>query len=214
MIIPGLLALGMAALASFPVSAPPPSPTTAPVTTLPTQPTTTVGVTTTVPSGPTTTIPIPEGYTPLIDDSHTIVIAVPGAWQDVSTAPLISEEGTVPADGGQPSIVASPDIQKFYTSFDVPGVSFFAVPYEADPLGLIGAYGLTAGCATIEVKEYDDPYFDGYVQIGTDCGSLHMTWNMVAANPVGSQAFTVIVQVQTTDPAELEVVLRTFNTAP
>jgi hypothetical protein len=207
-----LAALAFAATAGTTTTAPPaPPPTTVSVTTLPTQPTTT-GVTTTVPSGPTTTIPIPAGYTPLVDDSHTIVLAVPDAWQDVNTTAFIPEEGT--AAEGQPSIVASPDIQQFYTSFGVPGVSYFAVPYVEDPLGLIMTYGLTAGCTSIEVKEYDDPVFVGYVQVGTDCGPLHMTWNMVTANPVGSQAFTAILQVQTADPAELETVLRTFNVAP
>ena len=126
MIIQGLLALtGVAALASAP------APTTAPPPTVPAAVTsttaagaaspTTTGATTTVPSGPTTTIPIPAGYTPLIDDSHTIVVAVPGAWQDVNTTAFLPEEGT--ATEGRPSIVASPDIQKFYVSFDVPGVS-------------------------------------------------------------------------------------------
>lgn len=204
-----MIVLGLLALVAL-ASAPDPTP---PVTTLPTQPTTTTGVTTTVPSGPTTTIPIPAGYTPLVDDSHTIVLAVPDTWQDVNTMAFLPEEGTVPE--GQPSIVASPDIQKFYTSFDVPGASFFAVPYVADPLTLISTYGLTAGCLTIEVKEYDDPYFVGFNQVGTDCGPQHMTWNMVVVNPIDptDHSHTFILQVQTADPSELEVVLRTFNVA-
>jgi len=219
MIISGAVPF-VAALAFFASSpAPPPTtvaavPTTAaavPVTTLPTQPTTTTGATTTVPSGPTTTIPIPDGYVPLIDDSHTIVLAVPESWTDVNTTAFVPEEGT--AAEGQPSIVASTDIQAFYTSFNVPGVSYFAVPYAEDPLTIVASYGLTSGCQTIEVKEYDDPVFVGVVQVGTDCGPQHMTWNMVVANPA-DHAFTAVMQVQTADPTELEVVLRTFNIAP
>lgn len=204
------IALGLVALAPFVASsesAPPPTTVAAAV------PTTVAAATTTVPSGPTTTIPIPAGYVPLVDDSHTIVIAVPAAWVDVNTSAYFpADEGSVPSVG-QPSIAASPNIQSFYTSFDVPGVSYFAVPFVADPLSLLGAYGLTAGCKVLEVKEYDDPYFLGYVQVGTDCGPNHMTWNMVVANPVGSQAFTAVMQVQTADPTELETVLRTFNIA-
>ena len=220
MIIPGLIALSLAALASAPAPTTAP-PTTAPAavtsttaagadTTLPTQPTTT----TTMPTGPTTTIPIPAGYTPLIDDSHTIVLAVPETWQDVNTTAFVPEEGT--AAEGQPSIVAAPDIQQFYTSFNVPGVSFFAVPYVADPLTLISGYGLTSGCMTIEVKEYDDPVFVGFNQVGTDCGPQHMTWNMVVANPIdpADHSHTFVLQVQTADATELETVLRTFNVAP
>jgi hypothetical protein len=197
-----LAALVVAAAAA--TTAPP-----APVTTLPTQPTTTTtGVTTTVPSGPTTTIPIPPGYMPLVDDSHTIVIAVPDAWQDVNTMAFIPEEGT--AAEGRPSIVAAPDIQKFYTSFEVPGVSYFTVPFAPDPLTLMDEYGLTGGCDTIAFKEYDDPVFVGVIQIGTDCGPLHMTWNMVVASPADA-SFTAVMQAQSADPTELETLLRTFN---
>jgi hypothetical protein len=215
--IHGLLALtGVAVLASAPAptTAPPPTVPAAVTsttaagatnTTLPTQPTTTV------PTGPTTTIPIPPGYTPLIDDSHTIVIAVPDIWTDRNTAPFIPEEGTV--DEGRPSIVASPNIEMFYTTFDMAGVAFFTVPYAEDPLTYVGPYGLTAGCATIEVKEYDDPVFVGVVQVGTDCGPQHMVWNMVVASPA-DHAFTAILQVQTANATDLETVLRTFNVAP
>ena len=34
-----------------------------------------------------TTAPIPAGYVPLVDDTDSIVIAVPEAWTDVDTAP-------------------------------------------------------------------------------------------------------------------------------
>jgi hypothetical protein len=209
MIISGA-ALVLAALVHASSPAPPPTPAATAPTTVAAAPTTT-GVTTTVPSGPTTTIPIPEGYVPLVDDSHTIAVAVPPSWQDVNTTAFIPEEGT--AAEGQPSIVASPDIQKFYTSFDVPGLSYFAVPYTADPLTIMDQYGLTSGCTSIAFKEYDDPVFVGVVQVGSDCGPQHMTWNMVVANPA-DHAFTAVLQVQTADPAELEVVLRTFNVAP
>jgi hypothetical protein len=207
------LALAAATGVATTATSPAPPDTTVPVTTLPTQPTTTTSTTTTttttMPTGPTTTIPIPDGYTALIDDTHLIVIAVPDAWTDINTTQFIPAEGTE-ADA-RPSIVASPDIEKFMTTFDVPGVSYFAIPFVLNPLDVVGQYGLTAGCTTIEVKEYDDPAFAGYVQVGTDCGPQHMTWNMVVANPIGKNDFSVVMEVQTADPTELETILRTFN---
>ena len=110
------------------------------------------------------------------------------------------------------SIVAAPNIQSFYTSFDVEGVSFFTVPFAPDPLEVMHTYGLTGGCTTMEVKEYDDPIFVGVIEVGTDCGPKHMTWNMVVASPADA-SFTAVMQAQSADPAVLETLLRTFNTA-
>lgn len=208
-----IAAMALAATAAATTTIPPAPPTTVSVTTLPTQPTTTIGVTTTVPSGPTTTIPIPAGYTPLVDDTGVIVLAVPDTWQDVNLTPaMLDNEGTAVPSEGHPSIVASPDIQKFYTSFDVPGVSYFTVAYVEDPLTLLSQYGLTGGCTTMEVKEYDDPVFVGVIQIGTDCGPQHMTWNMVVASPA-DHSFTAVLQAQSADPDELKTLLLTFNVA-
>ena len=205
------LALATAAGTTTTTAPAPPPPTTvvAPTTT---------GATTTVPSGPTTTIPIPADYTPLIDDTGTIVLAVPNTWVDVNTGAFMPEADAQTSTPGsaapvaQPSIVASPDIAAFYSSFDVPGVSYFAIPYTDNPLSVVSTYGLTSGCVSIAFKEYDDPIFVGYIQIGTDCGPQHMTWNMVVANPA-DKSFTAIVQIQTADPSEMETILRTFNEA-
>ncbi len=58
--------------------------TTEPPTTTPASaPSTTAAPST----APLTTAPIPAGYVPLVDDTDSIVIAVPEAWTDVDTAP-------------------------------------------------------------------------------------------------------------------------------
>jgi len=194
MITMAALAFAVVACASTP---PAPPDSTVPVTTLPTQPTTTTPV-------------IPVGYTPLVDDTDTITIAVPDAWREVNSTPFIPEEGT--EDEGRPSIVASTDIEAFYGGFDVPGVSFFTIPFQLDPLDVVDEYGLVGGCEKLDVAKYDDPPYVGAIQVGTDCGPRHMTWNMVVASPADHR-FTAIVQVQTTDPDELDVVLGTFGTA-
>lgn len=196
-----MMALAAAVYATTTV---PPAP---PTTTVP-APTTTVVDTSTTPATPTTTIPIPDGYTPLFDDLGTIAIAVPGDWVDVDTAPATAEGGDT-----YPYIAASPDLASFYTAFEVPGVMFTALPFQLDPLVVVETFGLSGGCAKLEVKTYDDPFFIGVVQVGTDCGPQHMTWNLVAAAPA-DHTFTAMVQVQTADPEQLQTILRTFNVAP
>ena len=52
----------------------------------------------------------------------------------------------------------------------------------------------------------------GVVQVGTNCGTTGMTWNMVVATPA-DHTFSAVVQVQTTVPEELQTVLLTFNVA-
>jgi serine protease Do len=191
-----ILSIAALAVAVHATTVPPAPPTTVPPTT--------IAAPTTVPA-PTTTIPIPEGYTPLIDGLQMIGVAVPASWTDVDTAPAVYESGVQ-----YPYIAASPDLEAFFTGFEVPGVMFTALPFQLDPLVVIDQFGLTGGCEKLEVKTYDDPFFVGVVQVGTNCGDLHMTWNLVAAAPA-EHTYTAMVQVQTADPVELQTILRTFN---
>jgi hypothetical protein len=193
----GAVALLGLALASS--SVPPPTTTSAP-TTAP------AGTTTTVPAEPTTTgVPIPSGFAPLVDDTGLLLVAVPDAWGDIDTVPAQNEDGTA-----RPYIAASPDLQKFFTTFDEPGLLYLALPYAEDPTALLGQYGLTSGCASMDVREYDDPVFVGVVQVGTGCGPNNMQWNMIVASPA-DHSFTAVLQVQTADQNELDIVRLTFN---
>ena len=178
-------------------------PTTEPPTTTPSD---TAPMTTAPPStAPASSAPIPEGYVPLVDDTNSIVIAVPAAWSDVDTAPKADAEGTP-----LPYIAASPDLESSSDSFDTPGVVYVGFPFTADPLTLLEEFGLREGCETFEVKTYDDPVFVGVVQIGTNCGPNAMTWNMVVASPA-DESFTAVVQVKTANADELRTILLTFN---
>lgn len=161
-----------------------------------------------VPSPPSEPAPIPEGYVPLIDSTGVLVIAVPEAWTDIDPEPAVR-------DGiAQPYIAASPDLAAFLDSFDAPGAMYAAFPFTAEPLDLVRAHGVSGGCATLEVKTYDDPVFTGVVQVGNDCGTTHMTWNMVVASPA-DESFTAVVQVQSApDDEATQIVLLTFNVAP
>jgi len=158
-------------------------------------------------SVPPSSAPIPAGYTPLVDDTGAIVVAVPDTWTDIDTAAAVNEDGSP-----RPYIAASPDLASFLGTFDTPGVLYAAFPYELNPWTLMDAYGIDGGCETVEVKSYDDPVFIGIVQVGTNCGAAGMTWNMVVAS-TADHSFTALVQVQTApDDEAMQTVLLTFNT--
>jgi hypothetical protein len=171
-------------------------------------PSTAAAASTSSTTAPLSTQPIPDGYVPLIDDTGSIVVAVPEAWTDITTAPTENEDGSQ-----RPYLAASPDLDSFRATFDNPGVVYSAFPFTADPLTLIDEYGLRRGCETLEVKTYEDPVFVGVVQVGTNCGPNGMTWNMVVANPA-DESFTALLQVQTASDDELRTVLLTFNYPP
>jgi hypothetical protein len=161
-----------------------------------------------VASVPPPGLPLPEGYATLVDDTATIVVAAPDGWTDIDTTPGVNED-----ESARPYIAASPDIESFKTSFATPGLVYAALPRTDDLLAVFETYGLQSGCVTIEARTYDDPVFLGVIQIGTSCGELAMTWSMVVANPIVSvgEPVTVLLQVQSADPSEIETVLRTFN---
>jgi hypothetical protein len=150
---------------------------------------------------------LPPGYVQLVDDTGRITVAVPDTWTDVDTAPAADASGTVPY------IAAAPDIASFQGSFDVPGVLYLALPFDADHQALIDRFGLPSGCQALEVVPYDDGLFVGLAQVGSGCGTGAATWTMVAASPA-DESMTAMVHVQSATSADeqaVQIVLATFN---
>ena len=152
---------------------------------------------------------IPDGFVELVDDTGVLTVFVPATWTDVDTAPGTTAEGAV-----QPWISASPDLELLQTTFDVPGVSYTALPFTADLEALMDDYGLPGGCAELEVSPYADGVFTGLFQVGSECGEAGTaSWVTVLANPA-DEAFTALVQTQGATPADDEAIttiLQTFN---
>jgi len=155
----------------------------------------------------TTAPPLPAGYAPLADDLQIIVVGVPEAWTDIDTTPGLNPDGTL-----RPYLAASTDQDAFFSSFDAPGLLYVALPYTEDLVTVFSEFGLQSGCEQMEAKTYDDPVFVGVIQIGANCGPSGMNWTMVVANPTTVPGtFTALLQVQSTEPAEIQNVLLTFN---
>jgi hypothetical protein len=160
----------------------------------------------TSPPGTEIGTPIPVDFVALVDDTGTISVEVPASWNDVDTVP----------DGDIPSIVASPDLDRFRTSFDNAGMTYRADRYREDTLAAARAFGPMASCDREVAEPYDDGVFAGSHLTYTDCaGSDDVEVHVIAANPA-DQTFTALLFIQIIRPDELPVVngiLATFNVA-
>jgi hypothetical protein len=158
----------------------------------------------TEPPGPEVGASPPPGLVTLTDDTGTITVDVPSSWTDVDTAPA----------GENPWISATPDFVGFISTFDVPGVTFEAVPYTADTATVARERGFAGSCAYEQVQPYDDGLFVGSHLIDTGCGDAGTSeYHVIAANP-SNQAFTALLDIQLTafdEVSTLEAILDTFN---
>jgi hypothetical protein len=160
---------------------------------------------------------IPADWTPLIDDTETIVIAVPSAWTGVDLVPATNADGSP-----QPWISATTDQALFIPAegtadtFSVPGVIYRADPFEADTTARLASSSLHDVCVAGPVQTYDDGAFVGHIQSFEQCGGTATRIVRVVAN-APDEAFTADLLVQLTglpdDSATLDGLLSSFNTA-
>ena len=192
-----------------------PLPTTPlPTSPLPTSPLPTLQLPTVpLPTSPLPTVPgtnpaIPAGFVQLVDDTGLLTVAVPDTWTDVDTAPVVNDVGTT-----IPRITAASDYDVFHDTFDVPGVEYVALPFDADQQGIMTDFGLTGGCGKTDVEPYDDGAFVGLHGIWSQCGPGTAEWHQIVVSPPNN-SHTLVLQIQTTGPADaqaLQTILDTFN---
>jgi hypothetical protein len=153
---------------------------------------------------------LPPDYVQLTDDTGAITVAVPNTWTDVSTLPFTDDAGNT-----IPRITAATDYQVFHDTFDVPGVEYVALPFNADQPALMTQYGLTGGCATTETTPYNDGAFIGLHGVWSDCGQSGVPeWHQLVVAPADNSR-TLVLQIQITSQAELPIlqnILDSFNT--
>lgn len=119
------------------------------------------------------TDPATAGFTTLTDDYGVLSIQVPADWTDVDGAPFNTDDGQEWA-----SIVASTDINQYFTDYSVSGMDFAGspVPDGLTPdqlvtfLDSVSNYFL-ADCDIIEQgSAYDDGFYVGYQSGFENCG--------------------------------------------
>jgi hypothetical protein len=121
------------------------------------------------------TEPATAGFTSLTDDYGVLSIQVPSAWTDVDGAPFSTDDGQEWA-----SIVASTDINQYFTDYSVSGMDFAGspVPDGLTPdqlvsfLDTVSNYFLTDCDVIAQGQAYDDGFYVGYQSAFENCGGI------------------------------------------
>ena len=151
-----------------------------------------------------------ENFSIVTDDSNTIQVEVPDEWADVRG------EAQEIAGVLAPSIQASPDVDAFINTFDVPGMEFVLTDQftSADFETIMDAIGPSELCTSAGREDYEDPLFTGRFEVWESCQGTDASYIVVAAAEADSTS-VAIVTVQAIDDRDfdaLDRILATFST--
>ena len=150
----------------------------------------------------------------LRDDSDAITIDVPRPWDDVNGGPWLIDDAPV----GQ-QIEASPDLDRFRTTWAEPGVIFGVsedLRSNFDPGQILDALDFSDQCTYDGRSAYTDAAYTGFRDDYSDCGATNADYIVVSAEPE-DQDTILLVQFQGLDPrddAALTTALDTFFILP
>lgn len=138
----------------------------------------------------------PYSYTTATDDQGLISVSIPQSWSDVNGEPN-------PNFG--PSIWASPNLQGWLESWEVPGIIVESSPDRtaAEIDTLLQERDQSAGCEDFGSEPYDDGFYVGTLQIWGNCGGIGTYYIILAATPVDAD-YLVRVEVQAVEQRDLE----------
>lgn len=161
---------------------------------------------------PDDTTPTPgyAEYTTVTDDSGRITMDVPVEWAERNGSPWVEGEEEL-----GPAISASPDLEGFNTTWDVPGVFFGAsrvLAERQDPGSLLDGNSFADSCTLQGRFDYSDALYTGVYDYWVDCGGTSTSFVNLAAQPEDG-SIMLLVQVQVVTDADLEAldtILATF----
>ena len=135
---------------------------------------------------------------------------MPDEWTDV-------RGGTQVIAGVEaPSIQASPDVDEFLNTFDVPGMEFVLSDQftPADFEAVLDSVGPSEFCTSGGRQDYSDPIFTGRFEVWENCQGTDAQYIVVVASEADSND-VAIVTVQAIDDRDfdaLDHILNTFST--
>ncbi|MAT06939.1 MAG: peptidase S1, partial [Acidimicrobiaceae bacterium] len=148
-------------------------------------------------------------YVTVTDDTGTITVKVPSAWNDLETAPI-----DIGFENLSPSITASSSIDGYRTTWATPGMEFIASPdlLEYTSADLLDALA-PEGCVSEGRTPYDDGYFVGEYEVFSECGGTDTQYYLVASTSASGE-YGAVVAVQVVSDADLDAldrILASFN---
>ncbi len=158
-----------------------------------------------------------DGYMAITDDTQSLYVEVPTSWDQIDGAQY--EDTWYDVEFLAFDITAAPDLDDYYSFYDVPGITFTA---SAD-WGNIGGYVMLLdavkgsyeeNCSHEGREKYEDPVYEGGIDYWY-CGEDAEVY-VVGVRPIDDPtAYLMLVQVQVTSDADfeaLERILSTFDT--
>lgn len=158
-----------------------------------------------------------DGFVAVFDDTGAIGVEVPASWSEVDGASWENVWTTSSSNINfvAASVVASADIDGYYSNFGVPGVSFAASEDWSKIGGYIqlldGTRGWYDSCDIEERGDYEDTFYEGKYDIW-DCSGANVV--VLAARPISDpSAYLSLLQIQASglDAASIERILNTFD---
>jgi serine protease Do len=150
-----------------------------------------------------------DSYQTIVDDTGTLTVDVPSVWTSIDTAPITLDDGS---PLGQ--ITASPDIEAYSTTWDVPGL-FYSSVQNADILTALATFAPGDACVDAGQTEYQDAAFLGTYQVWTNCGGTDTLYVVLAAAPLSGSGNVSVLAMQVVTDADLDALdqaFATFNT--
>ncbi len=156
-----------------------------------------------------TTDDYPE-YTSRTDDTGTISVEFPTAWNDVSTSTWDHEGENVGV-----VVLAAPDIDAWRNGWDVPGVFFGAstsLPARYTPAEFLALSDFNTDCKEVERDAYADALYTGEYQIWRRCGPDGKAALLEVVAEPEDQGFLMLVQVQAVEDRDFSALDRILDT--
>ena len=149
-------------------------------------------------------MPLPTyyDYVTITDDTGSLTVDVPTAWDDVETDP-----GNSP--GGIAFIGASDDMQAFRDGWTHPGLVFYLLPYQGDEWETLHYYTYEDVCDAQVTEEFSDVMYSGVYQIWSECRDTNgLVVNLVLSN--NDHTYTAVMTTYVATEADLEALDRAF----
>lgn len=146
-----------------------------------------------------------DSYVEISDGSGLLTMEVPASWGDVNGSAN---------QAGNPALSASPDLQAYVESWDVPGVLFVAGSDLAamSDAAVLDMFSSDAACTSQGREPYEDPLYTGTLEFFQGCGGTGTARVLVVARPP-ENTFAAVVDMQLVGDADLEAldqIMRTF----
>lgn len=151
------------------------------------------------------------GFIEVQDDAETLTVRVPSNWVETESSPW-EVDGV---DVGT-SVVASPDLESYYTEWGIPGV-FYAVSEELaapDDLGVqLDRYQFSDSCTDRGRYPFSGMFYTGAFDLWTECDEPASAVIVMEAYRPDKPflAYLEIVVASPEDLAALETVLDSFD---